>query len=223
MLNSKLTMLLLIAIITILGNTIYYLLKKPQENPATELAQPPANLKLKTTPTIQAQPLANMSEYEEIIERPLFSSNRQPEEETVEQETVQRPVRNPDLKLAGIVISNEENVALIKSRKEPKLQRLKLEEKIDGWKLIAIKSNSVKLESGNDQITLDLTRKADPAQIQKNKTNQQIPVQKQPIPQGVKPSQSDLRNHNGMKTIPGTPSLPVKNATVPQNGTIDEE
>jgi|GEM_PF-3998249 len=164
MINSKFTMLLLIAIITILGNTIYYLLKKPHDIPANNAAQPSKSLKLEKTPVSQVQSLPEISAFKEVLERPLFSSDRQPEkEELVDQEIVQKPARNPDFKLAGIVLSDEEKVALIKSRKEPKLKRVKIEENIDGWKLIEIKSNSVKLESGNHQITLDLTRKADPA------------------------------------------------------------
>ncbi len=212
MLNSKFTTLLLIGLCTIMGNLIYYLINNPQDIPDINSVAQTAEVRLEKTPVSQVNSLANISEFEEITQRPLFSSDRQPAKEVAEQETIQAPARNPDLKLTGIVLSDEGQVALIKSRKDPKLKRIKLEESINGWKLIEIKSNSVKLESRNQQITLEMTRKADPdpAQAQKNKTkSQQLRQEQQTRPSGIdnniKQSKSALRNFDGINTIPAIP------------------
>ena len=151
-----------------MGNLIYYLINNPQDIPDINSVAQTAEVRLEKTPVSQVNSLADINRYDEVIQRPLFNSERQPEEEVKEEKQTQQqaPARNPDLKLAGIVLSDEGQVALIKSRKDPKLRRILLNETIDGWKLIELKAHSVKLESGSQQITLELTRKADPSKVQ---------------------------------------------------------
>ncbi len=92
-------------------------------------------------------------------------------------------------------MSDEEQVALIKSKKQAKLQRVKLNENILGWKLIELNNSSVKLKSGRQEITLDLSRKTDPVKARQLTKQQTI--------------QQKLKNNNQNtpgKHIPGTPT-----------------
>ena len=193
--QSKSITLLLVAICTILGNMIYYKYKHPQEYHSSSSTNSTENLSLTKVPEMQEPELADISDFDEIIQRPLFSTDRQVAEEIAEDTPVQKPARNPDLQLTGIVLSDEEQVALIKSKKQAKLQRVKLNENILGWKLIELNNSSVKLKSGRQEITLDLSRKTDPVKARQLTKQQTI--------------QQKLKNNNQNipgKNIPGTPT-----------------
>ena len=171
MLNSKFTMLLLVIICILQALVFFYLLQKPQAIVDSNSIENINDLKLKQTPPGQTKELADISEFDEIIQRPLFSNSRKPEEENVEKivkpEIKIKPVKKPEFMLTGIVLTNEEELALIKSRKEPRIQRLRLDETIEGWKLIEIDPGLVILSSGDQQITLNIERKANPGVILK--------------------------------------------------------
>ncbi len=193
--QSKSITLLLVAICTILGNMIYYKYKHPQEYHSSSSTNSTENLSLTKVPEMQESELADISDFDEIIQRPLFSTDRQVAEEIAEDVPVQKPARNPDLQLTGIVLSDEEQVALIKSKKQAKLQRVKLNENILGWKLIELNNSSVKLKSGRQEITLDLSRKTDPVKARQLTKQQTI--------------QQKLKNNNQNipgKHIPGAPT-----------------
>ncbi len=171
MLNSKFTTLLLVIICILQTLVFFYLLKKPQTISDSNSIENINDLKLEQTPPGQTKDLADISEFDEIIQRPLFSNSRKPEEEKVEKiiksEIKIKPVRKPEFMLTGIVLTNEEELALIKSRRNSQINRLRLDEVIEGWKLIEIDPEMVILSSGDQKITLEIERKATPGLIQK--------------------------------------------------------
>ncbi len=191
--SSKTITFLLVVMCTILGNLIYYNLKNQpvfDQLETTELPKEPTSKEIQKVSTSQ---LANIDSYSEIIERPLFSFDRQETQEEIvtEQIPTQRPARDPNLQLIGIVLSDEGQIALIKTRKDPKVKRVKLDEKIENWTLIELQNNSVKLLSGKQEFVLEMTRKADPnKRMQLNNINQRDqrnnlpPGMSNPIPTG---------------------------------------
>ncbi len=166
MLKSKFTTLLLVAVCALLANLIYSRMFDPQITSEMKLNKQSSQLELKNTSVAQANHLADRSDFDEITQRPLFSSTRQPEEkeeeEVFEDIFFEPPVQQPDFKLVGIVLSPEENMALIQSENESNLQRVMLNETIEGWELIKINPNLVELGSGDQLITLEIEREANP-------------------------------------------------------------
>lgn len=162
--NSKFLTLFLVALCIALGGWIYYGLNNQTIiDPISSIEASP-NLDLKESPEIFEPELADIEDFSEVIERPLFSATRQEEEEvTAEDITPERkPAIDPRLKLLGIVISGDEQIALIKSRKDPKAKRVRINEKIEGWKLNKLEKNSANLILGKQEITLTMSRKSDP-------------------------------------------------------------
>lgn len=130
----------------------------PDHSSAADPALPEVG---QTSPLISA-PLSN---FQEVLERPLFSQTRQVDviENTVEA-APSRPTRKPDLSLSGIVMSEGEQIALLSQKRDPKIERLSVGDKIDGWTITAISPRLVTLSAGGDNIQLELLRKSDPKQ-----------------------------------------------------------
>jgi type II secretory pathway component PulC len=174
MLNSKSLTLVLIAVCTILANIIFFTLTSSQE---LELSQPPKNENTPQANRPRSSPagsLADIDYYEEITKRPLFNSDRTPEEVHVEEQTIETSTagRRPDLTLIGIVLTDDEQLALVRSRKSPKIQRVKLDESLEGWKLAELKPNTAVFRSGTRDLTLELNRRGDPKKARQLKKKQ---------------------------------------------------
>jgi len=186
MLNNKLTTLILLTLCLLAGILINFFLNKPYESPNMAETQQVNEISLTPTVDSEVQTLTNIDELDEIIERPLFSNTRrQQQEETEEvfdqQVAPQKPLKMPDLTLVGIVLSDDGKVALIKSKKNPKLQRVKLNEFISGWKLVELNPRSAKMESGSQSFTLEMQRKKGASRKQ-TKTSTKQNSQKQTVP-----------------------------------------
>lgn len=206
--GNKMIMFLLIGLVTLLINLIYYQINQPEDNDYTAPGAP-EDLNLESPEISTSTALPGLTEFQEITQRPLFSSNRLPPDDAPAPEQTIAPTRQPDLQLTGIVQSNEEEFVLFASKRKPKLERIKLNDTIDGWKLIEIGTSSVKLQSGNNEITLDLIRKTDPkraAQLNQAKNLQNRSDEK--------PEAVDQENH-----LPSSPD----NQTAPDENQAPED
>lgn len=198
--GNKMIMFLLIGFLTVLINLIFYQLKQPADKAYTATSTP-EDLNLEVPAISPSTSLPGLAEFQEITQRPLFSSNRLPPEDAPEPENTITPVRQPDLQLTGIVQSNEETFVLLASKRNPKLERMKLNETIDGWKLIEIGASSVKLQAGKDEITLELIRKTDPERAAQ--LNQAKSIQNSQDHPGDKPAPGDQKTQ--LPTSPDNP------------------
>ena len=114
------------------------------------------------TEPAQLQPI---EQYNEISTRPLFTPDRQPYVYSQSQpEPKKIPVKQntpvtklPDqLLLTAIVISPEQQLAVLQSGKSKSMQRIKLGEAIDGWTLDEIHNQFIVLKNGVHTHTLEL-------------------------------------------------------------------
>ncbi|MFK8068600.1 MAG: hypothetical protein AB8D52_10160 [Gammaproteobacteria bacterium] len=217
--NSKSITLLLIVICTILGNLIYYNLNHQPEfdqlDTATILEQTTPEELTKTSKS----KLADIDSFSEITQRPLFSVDRQEvQEEIVASPTpMQKPARDPNLKLMGIVLSDDGQIALIKTRKDPKVKRVKLDEKVENWTLAELNNNSVRLLSGNQEIVLEMNRKADPKK--RMQLNNSMNIKQQTKKNNLPPGRSKSVPTKQKKLAPDSPAL----SDIDEFNEIDED
>lgn len=213
MLGSKTLTLALIAVCTILANIIFFTLTSSQE---LDLSQAPKNEKTPQTnrpTTSPAESLADIDYYEEITQRPLFNSDRKPKDVPVEEQTTETRTAGsrPDLTLIGIVLTNEEQLALVRSRKNPKIQRVKLDESFEGWKLAELEPHTAIFRSGTRDLTLELNRRGDPKKARQLKKNQ-----------ARENSQQNPKNNPGFNNLP--PDVPtLEDEDLEMNMELDEE
>ncbi len=112
----------------------------------------------------------NLSDFTEVTERPLFSQTRRPDVAAIDEPDLpQVPVRQPDFTLTGVVIADGSQIALLSRKRDPKIERVKVGEKLDGWEVTEISPLKVVMISQGSQIELEMLRKSDPAQAAKLK------------------------------------------------------
>lgn len=104
--------------------------------------------------------LAPLSQYREIVERPLFSPSRRPPvvSDTVDQEEI---ADSSVFTLLGVAVTPERMVALVQINKAKKVVRLDVGEEVDGWTLEAVHKDSVTLRNGDLTEDLPLKQKPD--------------------------------------------------------------
>lgn len=89
--------------------------------------------------------------YDELSARPLFTPSRRaapPQPVKPPAETAAAPLPMPTLALLGTIIAEGERIAFIKLSSEPHGQALRIDDIVEGWKVIEIRIDSILLESG---------------------------------------------------------------------------
>ncbi len=99
----------------------------------------------------------------EIIERPLFSSNRRPDEPEVEESST-GPVKET-WKLSGVVIEGDQPLALLKEREGERRLKLGVGMYLDDWQVEAIEDHQLILVSGEERIELPLREPREVSQV----------------------------------------------------------
>lgn len=159
MLSRKTTTLLLILSSAVLANVIYYQWSNHAEPVNDLLDVNNESSELEPLEVIQTKSLAGIEGFSSIVERPLFSVDRRPNEATiVEEAPKQAAPSNTKFILTGLMLSEEQDIALIKPIRAAKLTKLTVGESINGWKLTGINKSSVTLKSGIREVTVELTR-----------------------------------------------------------------
>ncbi|MBL1140411.1 MAG: hypothetical protein HND53_00075 [Proteobacteria bacterium] len=153
----------LLCIICVMGYALWYQINKPVSLPVNSVT----NKKLIVTnePSISELQLESpvISDYNEMIERPLFFEDRKPyvfvEPEIKAPPTKMKataPKKNEQYSLSAVMIKSDKKLAIIQSGRDKKLQRLSLGESIDDWVLETIEPRSVLLKKGNETKSLEL-------------------------------------------------------------------
>ncbi len=144
----------------------------------TSVSQPGKKTRQTTTESIPPSPRL-IGEFNEIIERPLFMSDRRPfvAANTVaapDKRQADRTVAQEDFMLSAVIITGEKRIALLQSKKDRKLQKLHQGDELDGWMLKEIQPSEVFLTKGSKTRRLELMIKksnpqADPDPVKDNK------------------------------------------------------
>lgn len=109
-----------------------------------------------------------ITEFDEIIQRPLFNKTRLPFVAPKPKQTVAKPKRkiNPpvnnqtQLSLSAVVMTPDTQIAILQSGRNKTLQRVALGESIDGWSVNEITPHSVQLKKGAEIKQLELEIKS---------------------------------------------------------------
>lgn len=120
-----------------------------------------------------------ITQYAEIIKRPLFYDDRKPRIDTESKKKVKesktkkkskKAKSNKKISLTAIVITPETRVAIMQVAKNKKLQRLSLGESINDWTLTNIQNRSATLENGKEIQVLELEIKSSKKSMSHSKT-----------------------------------------------------
>ena len=124
-----------------------------------------------------------IADYNEILERPVFSPTRRPAEESAPAESEQffqspaSQLADGEFKLIGIIIVDESRFALLQTAGTGQTQRVQIGETVDGWRISALSPSTATIERGSEAKTLELERKSDPqlaARAQANKRREKL-------------------------------------------------
>ena len=131
--------------------------KGPAENTATITAH-------ETGLTPDTFALPGVSEYQQMVERPLFMESRRPPPPKSEEPPPPPPPPPPEkatpvnFKVMGILSTPEGRMALIADAKG-KYKRLKVKDSLDGWQITDIKPDRLLIEQGEFKEDLSLLKK----------------------------------------------------------------
>lgn len=111
-----------------------------------------------TPVTPAATELPPVTAYQEIVERPLFMADRRPYEPPppAASPVTQRPSKAQQFSLSGVVITEQQNIAILQSADGKTMQRVALGEVIDGWTLTEVHEQHVVLQKDDDTRILEL-------------------------------------------------------------------
>jgi len=150
--------------------------------PSEELNVKASEYTVAKTEVVSIKPV---SDYDQIIERPLFMPNRRPYTADGIVESRQNNGRKNlvtkstqhEYMLSAVVITENRRIALLYSKKDNKLQKLNQGDELDGWTLIDIQPSQVSLKKGAAIKQLELTVKRSPQQPNaRHEKNNQAPV-----------------------------------------------
>ncbi len=107
---------------------------------------------LPAQPSYTAAPVADFST---ILERPLFSPTRRPPEEGV----VAVAPSEPELQvtLVGVIISSDEQIAIVKLKDTTSFARLSVGDSFQGWVLDSIEPSRISFRRGDVEEHIELT------------------------------------------------------------------
>lgn len=130
-------------------------------------------------PTLPSRPAsteawrpAPLAHYEALTARPLFTADRRPYEPPPEPPVpVEPPGPRVELDVTAIVTSASARLALLRSNVSPDVRKLSVDQTIDGWTLVEIRTDEVVLRKGDEQIVVALQKNpADAASAQRGRT-----------------------------------------------------
>jgi hypothetical protein len=96
-----------------------------------------------------------LSDFEEIVRRPVFSASRSRFVPTEKTQTV-AGLGSPDIRLAGIAIDTNAKRALLRTAQQPQARWVEQGESIDGWLLQVVSEDAVIIASGQQAHELRL-------------------------------------------------------------------
>lgn len=118
----------------------------PAEEPATEVEQTVHDV----------VPVGPLSDYRLVSDRPLFTHDRRPFVFVTEAAPVARAGPRVEFELTAVIITSATQIALLRSNLTPTVQRVPLNQTIDGWTLTGVAPDSVVLNHGTETVTVPL-------------------------------------------------------------------
>lgn len=177
--------LLLIALCLALGYHVWRTLEAgPIAIDADAAPTPPAAAVVDTPEALTELPPIDV--FSETVARPLFMATRRPPEPE-EVEAAVEPVAGVErnlFNLLGVVISEDERVALVTRRRGGDFLRLVVGQRIDGWLVVTIKPDSMTLSRDDETEVLKLTDAPRPKRKKRR-------TKKQPEPAELEPESED--------------------------------
>jgi hypothetical protein len=101
-----------------------------------------------------AIPVGLLADYARIGERPLFVFDRRPYVPTVEQAAPPGP--RVEFQLTAVIMAGDTQIALLKSNLTPAVQRVAINQTVDGWTLAEVHPERVVLRSSAETMTVEL-------------------------------------------------------------------
>ena len=109
--------------------------------------------------------LANLSE---VVERPIFSPSRRPPKEN---QTASIPIKKPtDLVLAGVIVTRDRQIALVRRKSANQILRMSVGQQIDGWLILTILPDRMVIGAGKVRHEIVLTDQRVPTDAPRKKT-----------------------------------------------------
>ena len=145
------TPLLLAALSCALGGLIFFEIEAP-------VLEPMANAAVQAGPVTPTPPaeeqsfaMPPLSEYAEVLARPVFSESRRP---STKREVVTEETQSLSIRLVGIVVSANARHALIEHGEPQRLERIAPGQEVEGWKVEAINADRLILQRGDSRIEI---------------------------------------------------------------------
>ncbi len=177
---------LLLGVCLALAALVYVQVRREAPGPAPSGgggATPP----LAALPAQPSYAMAPVEDFSTILERPLFSPSRRPPA----QGAVSTAASEPELQvtLVGVIISSEEQIAIVRLEDASRFVRLSVGDSFQGWILDSIEPSRVTFRRGDVEEYIELTYEVPP------------PVQK---PKRRKRRERKQRNQNPAQVQPDT-------------------
>lgn len=144
----------LLGVCIALGAFVYDQSRREQPGPAPSAG-------VSETPPLAALPaqtsysVAPVEDFSAILERPLFSPNRRPPAEGVA--TVAPSAPELEVTLIGVIISSEEQIAIVKVKDATSFARLGVGDTFQGWVLNSIEPSRITFQRGDVEEHIELT------------------------------------------------------------------
>ncbi len=110
--------------------------------------------------------MAPLDDFSSILERPLFSPTRRPPAPGAV--AVAAPESGLEVTLVGVIISSEEQIAIVRLKDASRFARLSVGDSFQGWTLYAIEPSRVTFRRGDREEHIELTYDVPPL-VQKPK------------------------------------------------------
>lgn len=183
--SGWMTSTLLLGVCLALAAFVYGQMQTPPPGPAPWSGPGGGNGEAPPLPALPAQPryaLGPVEDFSEVLDRPLFSPTRRPPAEGA----VAIASSEPELEvtLVGVIISSEEQIAIVKPKDGSRFLRLSVGDSFQGWTLDSIEPSRITFHRGNIEehieLTYDLPPPVQKPKRRKRKQRSQDPVQVQP-------------------------------------------
>ena len=145
-----------------LASIVYWQVEYPPSFPSDVAgADRPAEPEPTRAPQVESN-FPPLSAFSEIVARPLFSPARRPPTETEDFNADEvSPPKPSNFILAGVVISSEGQLALLRRMNTTEVVRALLGQEIDGWRVERIESDRVTLRQGDTVEVITLRDKVE--------------------------------------------------------------
>ena len=155
---------LLLGVCLVLAALVYVQAQREAPGPAPSGggAPPP----LAALPAQPSYAMAPVEDFSTILDRPLFSPTRRPPAQGV----VSAAAPEPELQvtLVGVIISSEEQIAIVRLKDADRFARLSVGDSFQGWILDSIEPSRVTFRRGDVEEHIELTYDVPPP-VQKRK------------------------------------------------------